>query len=307
MTGLFLLLSALTACDTTDDPVCDVESNGDTHCSGTLVVSCHAEEDMAGHFHSTDCGADGYTCVELDDSTATCADETATCTEGEATCSEDGGASGNCVDGLLQIALCESGSLCEVGDDGFASCERTSADECAGHGQMTDDGCACEDGYTQEDGHSDNCVMDPEAMCALFADTDHIHQTTAAEIAGSSSEGTGAFTSASHAPTMEVVEVQLTAGAPGYVHFPVVLDGSYAVMLDSADRFGGFQHRDGSVVESSALGPVSECSALLLEHHQGEGFENDGDEKVPYVLELQGGESDAAVRFLLAHVPDAHH
>ena len=76
---LFIFLFAHLGCTSVDDPdgrVCDLETSGDTFCSGTLLERCHAVDEMAGHLHSTDCGLDGYSCVELDERNATCADET---------------------------------------------------------------------------------------------------------------------------------------------------------------------------------------------------------------------------------------
>lgn len=308
MIGLFWIASVLTGCTSSEDTggerVCEIATNGDTHCSGSLLNRCHATEDMAGHVHSTDCGAQGYTCVEVDADFATCADEEATCSLSEATCSEDGSASGNCVNGLLHVTLCESGSLCEIGPDG-ATCELTSADECSGHGAMTDSGCACETGYQQDPADPEACVVDPEALCTFFETTGHIHETLLSETLGEDEAGSGAFTASSEAPLMEVVEINLEAGTAGYVHFPVYLDGDYVVMLDGASPFDGFLHRDGSPVESTDLGAVSACSALLVSHHSGSGLVNDGGDQVPYVLALKGSEGASSVRLLLAHSPAA--
>lgn len=304
---LFIFLFAHLGCTSVDDPdgrVCDLETSGDTFCSGTLLERCHAVDEMAGHLHSTDCGLDGYSCVELDERNATCADETVGCSLNEASCSEDGSASGNCVDDLLHIDLCESGSLCRIGSEG-AACELTSADECAGHGAMTDDGCACESGYRQQAGYPTNCVLDSAALCELFEHTDHIHATLVAETLGAWEDGSGGFAAVSNAPLMEVVEVDLSGDVPGYVHFPVALDGNYVVMLDSADSFEGFVDREGLSIESRPEGPLSACPSVIVEHHVSGELVNDGQDTVPYLLTLQRAEGAGTLRFLLAHVPAA--
>ncbi len=122
-------LLALSACGqdsepeetTTDDSDCGLEQDGVTTCNGSVLNRCHATTEDDGHFHRHDCGEAGYTCVQVDDRTGTCADETVTCTDGEAICSDDGMAAGTCVDGLLWIEECETGTACVV-EGGAASC-----------------------------------------------------------------------------------------------------------------------------------------------------------------------------------------
>lgn len=99
---------------------CAAERDGWERCDGESVVWCHAATHGAydsAHFHeATNCGQDSLACVELDESTAACADSASSCDAGYSACDERNAL--NCVDGVVASIRCSLTEQCQQVDDG---------------------------------------------------------------------------------------------------------------------------------------------------------------------------------------------
>jgi hypothetical protein len=109
---------------------CTSGRDGWEQCDGKSVIWCHSAshgEFEGGHFHeSENCSEDGFSCVELDERTAACANPDTTCSEGFSEC--DGREARNCVDGTVAAMRCSLAEECRVTDVG-ARCVSTAGEE----------------------------------------------------------------------------------------------------------------------------------------------------------------------------------
>jgi len=272
---------------------CTTERNGWEQCVDNKVQYCHIVAGMDPHFHwGSDCEALGYECVELNESTAACLDESSTCIAGEFKCENN--TAYNCVDhdgdGHWAIDPCGTAKHChEEADE--AHCEEETSEECGGHGHLHDSECHCDDGYGHDGTDTTTCVINPEGICTLFGDTPHQHSVVTAF---------ADFPSA-HADLYELIEVELTANASSYIHFPVTHDDEYVIFVDTADAIDAVMHRDETDVMSfHAAGANGMCSTDIPEHYHVE-LEMDGDEPpVPYIIRFSDQfTTTTTVRFMV--------
>jgi len=272
---------------------CTTERDGWEQCLDNKVQYCHIVEGMDPHFHwGSDCQALGYACVELTGSQAACLDEGSTCTVGEFKC--EGNSAYTCVDheghGHWAIEPCGTAAHChEEADE--AHCEEESGGECGGHGHLHDAECHCNEGYGHDGDDTSTCVINPQAICDLFAETPHSHTVVTAF---------ADFPDA-HADLYEPIEVELPAGAASYVHFPVTHDGEYVIFVDTEGAVDAVMHRSETEVGSfHAAGANGKCSDTIPEHYHVD-LEMDGDgDKVPYILRFADTFASATkVRFLI--------
>lgn len=261
---------------------CTVERDGWEQCSGDEVQYCHIVEGMDPHFHwGADCGALGFECVEVSESEAVCVDPASSCTVGEHRCEEN--TAYNCVDhggeGRWAVIPCGTSKTCHDEAD-EAVCEEEAGEECGGHGHLHDGECHCDEGYGHDGADVTTCVIDPESMCTLFGGEAHVH-TAVTQFED--------FPSA-HADLYEPVEVELPAGAPSYIHFPVTHDDDFVLFVDTPGAIDAVMHRDETDVASfHAAGANGMCDTEIPEHYHV-GLEMDGEQApVPYVIRFSDG------------------
>ena len=297
-------LLAMPACDSGDDDdndngnndesfECTTERDAWEQCLDNKVQYCHIVEGMDPHFHwGADCQTLGYECVQTSESQAACLDEGSTCTVCEFKC--EANSAYTCVDheghGHWAIEPCGTAATCHEEADA-AHCEEESSEECGGHGHLHDAECHCNEGYGHDGDDTSTCVINPQAICDLFAEVPHSHSvvTVFADFPDA------------HADLYEPVEVELPVNAASYVHFPVTHDGEYVIFVDTLGAIDAVMHRDGSEVGSfHAAGASGKCSDAIPEHYHAE-LEMDGDgDKVPYIVRFAATfATSTTVRFLI--------
>lgn len=66
-----------------------------------------------------------------------------------------------------------------------------------------------------------------------------------------------------HAPRNIPIAVSVPEGAPNYIHFPIVENGTYLIYTTEPDRFSGLKQKDGTAIATTPLGAAEACSAVL--------------------------------------------
>lgn len=136
---------------------CTLERAGWAQCRGAQIQYCHIVAGMAPHFHwGQDCGAAGYTCLELGRGEAVCLDMARSCTALEHHCRDN--IANNCLAGFMSVTPCGSAKHCHE-ENGKALCEG-GAGECGGHGHLESGRCHCDNGWKEDPHDPANCIED---------------------------------------------------------------------------------------------------------------------------------------------------
>ncbi|MBN2798713.1 MAG: hypothetical protein JXX28_06140 [Deltaproteobacteria bacterium] len=173
-------------------------------------------------------------------------------------------------------ACVDQGSACEAGE---ATCEEGVARTCV-DGHFTVTPCGLSQECHVHDGHAeceDTGGLDDDSLCEAYQEG-HRHE------AGLATSLDEVFSSSSHAPLDELVEVHLPDQAEAFIHFPVAETGTYRVMFDAAGVFSGVLDAAG-VDQGAVAGAAFEaCPEQLPEVWTASLTAGDG--TVPYVLRL---------------------
>ena len=273
--GLAAMLMAFAACGTEEDKPtppngngqewqlfeCVEEKNGWEQCVDDRIQWCHGTSNP--HFHwGANCGALGYECVRLTESSAACVDTSETCTVGESKC--EGNTAYTCIahddHGHWAVEPCGTGRSCHM-HDGVAECHAHEPEECNGHGHMHGDHCHCDPGYGYDGTDQTSCVLNPAAMCTLFATA-----ADSVDVVDDFADWDDA-----HADLYTPTVVTLPAGTHSYVHFDVERAGEHVIFVDTVDVIDMVLNLDESPIENFDVhGPNGQCATAIPQHYHME-------------------------------------